>query len=76
MATAERMGYKVRQEWLGGSGGGGCEIAGRKAIFVDLALSPVDKLDQLLQAMRDDPAIFVVDLPDELRSVIGIRRAS
>jgi len=33
---AERAGYKVRQEWMGGCGCGGCEIKGRKWIFLDL----------------------------------------
>ena len=29
-ALAEQLGYRTRQEWLGGSGGGACEFGGRK----------------------------------------------
>ena len=33
---AARLGYTIRQEWLAGSGGGGCELKGRKLFFLDL----------------------------------------
>ncbi|MBC7854153.1 MAG: hypothetical protein IAF94_12025 [Pirellulaceae bacterium] len=41
LALASQMGYVIRQEWLGGSGGGECQFGGRRYIFVDLALSVV-----------------------------------
>ena len=31
---ADRLGYTVRQEWLGGLAGGGCELRGRKILFL------------------------------------------
>ena len=49
---AEQLGYHTRQEWLGGSGGGACEFAGRKWIFVDLALSVFEQLEQVTEALR------------------------
>ena len=52
MEAAERAGYTVRLEWLGGAGGGACEFGGRKWIFVDLALSVVEQLDQVAAALR------------------------
>jgi hypothetical protein len=52
---AEDAGYTVRHEWLGGVAGGACEFAGRKWIFVDLSLSVVEQLEQLADALRDDP---------------------
>src|SRR5262245_13211882 len=39
ISTSQELGYRIRYEWLGGSGGGACEFAGRKWLFVDLALS-------------------------------------
>jgi hypothetical protein len=54
---AERAGYTVRHEWLGGAGGGACQFAGRKWIFIDLSLSVVEQLDQVAAALQDDPAI-------------------
>ena len=53
LELAAQLGYAVRQEWLGGSGGGGCEIKGRKHLFLDLALSPLEQLEQVAQAIRD-----------------------
>ena len=53
LVLAAQLGFAIRQEWLGGSGGGGCEIKGRKCLFLDLALSPLEQLDQVAQAIRD-----------------------
>ena len=38
--VAKRLGYAVRHECLGGSGGGGCELSGRKLLFLDLDPRP------------------------------------
>ena len=74
---AEDLGYTVRQEWLGGAGGGVCEFGGRRHIFLDLALSAVEQLDQLARALADDPAIHAVKLPVALQPVLlGQRRAA
>jgi hypothetical protein len=73
---AEQIGYRVRQEWLGGTGGGACEFAGRKWIFVDLALNAVEQLEQVTAALRSDPAIYTVDLSPAMRKLFDIRRAA
>ena len=52
---AVRLGYTVRQEWLAGSGGGGCELKGRKLFFLDLDLGPDEQLEQVLEALRREP---------------------
>jgi len=76
METAERAGYTVRLEWLGGVGGGACEFGGRKWIFVDLALSVVEQLDQVATALKDDPAAWKIDAPLPVRQFLGHRRAA
>jgi hypothetical protein len=53
LQRAGRLGYEVRQEWLGGNGGGACELRGRKILFLDLALGPADQLDQVLGALGE-----------------------
>ena len=73
---AEDLGYVVRQEWLGGAGGGCCEFGGRRHVFLDLALSAVEQLDQLAAALAQDPAIHSVKLPSSLQPLLGIRRAA
>jgi hypothetical protein len=51
LQTARSLGFTVRQEWLGG-GGGGCEIKGKRWLFVDLSLPAIEQLDQVLSAIR------------------------
>lgn len=74
LSVADRLGYKVRQEWLGGSGGGACEFAGQKWMFVDLALNALEQLEQVTEALLGDPAIYAVDLPPQMRELLGIRK--
>ena len=57
VAVAKRLGYKIREEWLEGYGGGGCEISGEKWIFIDLSLNSRDQLDQVVDTLRQDPAV-------------------
>jgi hypothetical protein len=57
LELAQRAGYEIRNEWLGGSGGGGCELNGRKLLFLDLALGPLEQLEIVLDTLRRDPAI-------------------
>jgi hypothetical protein len=75
-ALAEQLGYRTRQEWLGGCGGGACEFGGRKWIFVDLALSVIEQLEQVAEALRQDPSIYLVDVPPVLRQVLRLRQAA
>lgn len=74
--AAERAGYTVRLEWLGGTGGGACEFAGRKWIFVDLALSVVEQLEQIAAALKDEPKSWAASAPPQVRSYLGYRRAA
>lgn len=76
IAAAEKLGYGVRHEWLGGTGGGACEFAGRKWIFVDLALSVIEQLDQVTEALRADPAASLIELPPAVHASLGIKRAA
>lgn len=47
LERARQAGYQVRFEYFGGTGGGICEFAGRKVMFVDLALSTVQQLERV-----------------------------
>jgi hypothetical protein len=70
LRAAERLGYQVRHEWLGGTGGGGCEIKGRKWLFVDLALGPGDQLEQVLDALRREGAAPSLPAAEPLRQLL------
>jgi hypothetical protein len=56
VSAARALGYQVRMEWLGGSGGGGCEIHGRKWLFIDLALPPEEQLQQVQELLSRESA--------------------
>lgn len=73
---ADALGYNVREENLGGIGGGACEVAGRKCLFVDNAMSAVEQLDQVLTALSVDPLIHTMTVPAELTGVWPERRAA
>ncbi len=69
-----RLGYVVRQEWLAGCGGGGCELKGRKLFFLDLDLGPDEQLEQVLTTLRRVPAAGSLPMPDELRKLLNLRK--
>ncbi|MEI8376405.1 MAG: hypothetical protein WCJ35_26605 [Planctomycetota bacterium] len=73
---AERLGYVIRQEWLEGSGGGGCELRGRKFLFVDLATSPADQLEMVLGVLRGEPRVAELSMPQELRDILRLRKSA
>lgn len=76
VALAQDLGYHVRHEWLGGQGGGRCEYAGKRWIFVDLALTSVEQAEQLANVLRLDPAVHLVEMPTPLRRLLDIRRSA
>ena len=76
IALAEQVGYRVRQEWLDGSGGGDCEIRGRKLVFLDLAVGPLDQLELLVEVLRREPAVVSAPMPYPLRELLGVRKSA
>lgn len=76
IAAAERLGFTVRLEWLGGNEGGGCEFGGQKWLFIDLSLSHIEQLDQVIQTIAADPGASQVDVSGELRNLFGLRKAA
>jgi hypothetical protein len=70
MHVAREAGYRVRQEWLGGSRGGACEIKGQKWIFVDLADSPWDQLQQVCRVLAADDTSALPPASPRLQSML------
>lgn len=56
LRQVQALGYGVRQEWLGGSGGGACSMQGRKWLFLDLAQSPEEHLALARQVLAKERA--------------------
>ncbi len=57
ITLAEKNDFEVRQEYLGGSTGGACRIAGRWILFVDLSLPIDEQLTQTIAALRSSRVI-------------------
>ena len=76
LATAETLGYEIRHEWLGGAGGGLCEYGGVRRIFVDLSLPVDEQLDQVINAIKPDPAIYLQPVHRDLAILLELRRAA
>ena len=73
---AERLGYLVRQEWLDGNGGGGCELHGRKMLFIDLSMPPEDQLQMVLNVLRGEGRAGDLTMTQELRSTLCLRKSA
>lgn len=76
LTLVQQTGYLLRQEWLGGSGGGGCEIKGQKWVFLDLALGPIDQLEQVLDALRHEPTAAGLPMSRELAELLRVRKTA
>lgn len=64
LEAARGLGYDVRQDWLGGDGGGHCLIRGRRMLLLDVAQSPDEQLDVVADALCGEvPTTFKVSGP-------------
>lgn len=52
LQSAKEGGVVVREEWLDGAGCALCEIRGKRVLFVDLAISAAETLDQLNEMLN------------------------
>ena len=76
LKLAAGLGYQIRTEWLGVAGGGDCEINGQKWIFIDLAMSPTEQLDELVETLRREPAAATQITCPKLRRLVEIRKSA
>lgn len=74
LRVAKRLGYGIRQEWIG-SGGGVCQIRGRRWLFVDLSQSVNEQLALVCDVLRQHPQIGEVAMSDALRRYLSRRLA-
>jgi len=71
LGLANQLGYDIRHDWLGGSGGGGCILRGRKLLLIDLALGTAEQLEQVIDALRHDREAPKLPMPPELRELLA-----
>ena len=76
LAALKNMGYQIREECVGGNGGGSCMLRGQKWFFLDPTLDIPDQLDLVCQALRSDPAIHSIELKHDLARLLDIRNSA
>lgn len=72
LEAAQRLGFKVRQDWLGG-GCGICELRGQRWIFLDVSLPPAERLAVVVDALRNEPGLNRITLPAPLARLLDTR---
>lgn len=51
--VARQLGFEIREEPLGEGKSGACRIRGRKLLLLDSQLGPRERLERVLDAIRD-----------------------
>jgi hypothetical protein len=74
--AARRLGYEVRQDWLGGNGGGHCLVRGRKWLLLDVAQSVDEQLDVVAEALRAEAGAKQAVKSAELAKRLDVRNAA
>lgn len=73
---AKRLGFVVREDWFGGAPAGACQLKGRRWLFVDLALSPREKLDEVVAVLRSVPIPPDSDVSPQLQAMLTTHKAA
>jgi hypothetical protein len=74
VGLAKRLGYAIRQDSFAGCGGGGCELKGRKFLFLDLDLDPEEQLEQVAAVLKAEPAAATLPISRELGELLRVRK--
>jgi hypothetical protein len=73
LEAARRLGYEVRQDWLGGNGGGHCLVRGRKWLLLDMAQSADEQLNVVAVALRGEIGAARVVKSPQLAERLDVR---
>jgi hypothetical protein len=71
--AARQLGYEIRQDWLGGDGGGHCIVRGRKWLLLDVAQSADEQLEVVADALRSETSASRLIRSPELAERLDIR---
>jgi hypothetical protein len=74
--AARRLGYEVRQDWLGGNGGGHCLVRGRKWLLLDIAQTADEQLDVVAEALRGEVGAARAVRSPELAQRLNVRQVA
>ena len=76
LTVARKLGFLVREEYVGDIDGGSCVVRGQKMLFLDPQLSIPDRLVIVCEALAAEEQLDQSNLPDELAQRLIIRRAA
>ena len=68
---ARQLGFEIREELIGEGKGGACRIRGRKYLFLDPQLGPRDRLQRVLDAIRDDAGLAQLSIRPALKHLLA-----
>jgi hypothetical protein len=74
--AAVQIGFQIRQEALGGSPGGVCEIRGKKMLFLDPLQPAQEQLQLVLDVLECEAAVTTIVLPAPLAAVLKRSKAA
>ena len=66
----ERLDYQVRNEPLGGDGGGSCTVRGKPVVFVDTDADIATRITGCIEALAAHTSVDAMYLPPALRERI------
>ena len=76
LAVARKIGFLVREEYVGDIDGGSCVVRGQKMLFLDPQLSIPDRLSIVCEALAAEPQLDRSTLPGDLARRLTVRKAA
>jgi hypothetical protein len=76
LEAARGLGFDVRQDWLGGDGGGHCLVRGRRLLLLDVAQPPHEQLDVVADALLSESCIASLKISRQLAERLEMRAAA
>lgn len=73
---AEELGIHVREDWLDGATGGGCEVHGQRWLVLDLSQTPQERLSVIAGYLAEYSLEADAEVPQELGHVVRKRPAA
>jgi hypothetical protein len=71
LEIARQLGFEIREELIGDGRGGACRIRGQKCLFLDFQLGPRERLQKVLDAIRDDAGLTQIALRPAIKHLLA-----
>lgn len=76
VSVAGRLGYDVREDFLGGEGTAACWVKGRKLLMLDLGQDYDEQLAEIAHALRGEIHLAHVTMSPHLADYLDVRRVA